>query len=88
MVLLISGMMAHSMYKDYLNFLNNSFLNLPVLIFLVGLVMGGVALLGLLGSTLNSSPMLYSFSIVLVLLVLMEMGAGLLYYYHIDHVGR
>ena len=84
--MLLSGMIAHSLYKDYLNFLNNHLLNLPVLVFLAGLVMSGVALQGLVGSCLSSRKLLYSYSGSLVMLVLLEMGAGLLYYYHIDQV--
>ena len=86
MMMLLSGMMAHSLYKDYLNFLNHQLLNLPVLVFLTGVVMTGVACQGLLGSCLSSRRLLYSYSASLVLLVLLEMGAGLLYYYHIDQV--
>ena len=50
-LLLLSGTVYQALYRNYLNIFNDSLLNLPILVFLIGMMTCCVSLLGLLGSS-------------------------------------
>ena len=50
-LLLLSGTVCQALYRNYLNIFNDNLLNLPILVFLIGMMTCCVSLLGLLGSS-------------------------------------
>merc|ERR1712079_209565 len=84
MMMLVSGLVSHLLYRDYLNFFNHSTVNIPVLLFFLGAITCTLAMLGLGGVCLNSLPLLTASISLILLLVTVEVVAGLLSYYYLD----
>ena len=86
MTLLLCGMISQAIYKNYLNFLNDDVLNLPVLMFLLGVIISMVSVLGLFGAVHNSITIISIYIFTFVITITIQLVLGLSYYYHMDLV--
>jgi len=63
--------------KDYLNFLGDDYTNTPVFIMAVGGVILLIAALGFCGACKESKCIIYTYAVVLGIIVLAQVGAGI-----------
>jgi len=63
--------------KDYLDFLSDNYLNTPIFIIIVGVVIFVVAFFGCCGAWQESSCMIYVYAVLISLLLICEIGAGI-----------
>ena len=69
--------MVQSVYSQYLDFLGHSFYNAPVLLIIVGFVIFFVTFFGCCGAIKENHCMTMTFSVLLALIFLIELGAGI-----------
>ena len=79
-------MISQAIYENYLNILNDDVLNLSVLIFLLGVIISFVSVLGLLGAVHNSITIISIYIFTVVITIIIQLVLGLSYYYHMDLV--
>jgi len=63
--------------KDYLDFLSDNYLNTPIFIIIVGVVIFVVAFFGCCGAWQESSCMIYVYAVLISLLLICEIGAAI-----------
>jgi CD63 antigen len=63
--------------KEYISFLGSSYLNTPIILIVVGAVIFIIAFLGCCGAIKENKCMLYTYSTLLVLILLVEIGVGI-----------
>jgi len=63
--------------KDYLNFLGDDYTNTPVFIMVVGGAILLIAALGFFGACKESKCIIYTYAVVLVIIVIAQFGAGI-----------
>ena len=86
MIVLLSGLVSQLLYKDYLNFFNHSLINIPVLLFFIGVTTAILAMLGLVGVCLNNPVLLTTYISVTVFILTVEVVACLCFYHYQDTV--
>jgi len=80
LVLIGVGAYIQIQAKDYLEFLSDNYLNTPIFIIIVGCVIFGVAFFGCCGAASESACMIYTYSILITLLLIAQAGAAIAAY--------
>lgn len=80
LTLIITGGVIQGVYKEYLDFLGDQFFNTPVLLIVVGCIIFFVTFFGCCGAIKENHCMTVTFTILLVFIFLLEMGAGIAAY--------
>lgn len=86
MIVLLSGLVSQLLYKDYLNFFNHSLINIPILLFFIGVTTAILAMLGLVGVCLNNPVLLTTSISVMVFILTVEVVTCLCFYHYQDTV--
>ena len=86
MILLLCGLVAQLLFRDYLNFFNHRLINIPVLLFFLGATIAMISMVGLLGVWLNKVLLLTCYISLLVVSLTVEVVMVLLYYHYQDTV--
>jgi len=81
LALIILGAYAKIHADNYLNFLGDQYVNIPIFVVCVGGVIFVIAFLGCLGAKRRSPCMLNTFAAYLVIIILAEIGAGVAVYF-------
>eukprot|EP00088_Acartia_fossae_P002135 TRINITY_DN1083_c0_g1_i1.p1 TRINITY_DN1083_c0_g1~~TRINITY_DN1083_c0_g1_i1.p1 ORF type:complete len:244 (-),score=82.06 TRINITY_DN1083_c0_g1_i1:403-1134(-) len=63
--------------KSYLNFLSDNYLNTPIFIIIIGVVIFVVAFFGCCGAWQESSCMIYTYAVLISVLLICEFGAAI-----------
>eukprot|EP00088_Acartia_fossae_P048720 TRINITY_DN5320_c0_g1_i2.p1 TRINITY_DN5320_c0_g1~~TRINITY_DN5320_c0_g1_i2.p1 ORF type:complete len:236 (+),score=49.67 TRINITY_DN5320_c0_g1_i2:60-767(+) len=63
--------------KEYLDFLSDNYLNTPIFIIIVGVVIFVVAFFGCCGAWNESACMIYTYAFFLVVILIAQIGAGI-----------
>jgi len=63
--------------KEYLDFLSDNYLNTPIFIIILGAIIFVVAFFGCCGAWYESSCMIYTYALLLSMLLIAEIGAGI-----------
>lgn len=63
--------------KEYLDFLSDNYLNTPIFIMIIGGVIFIVAFFGCCGAYKESSCMIYTYAVLLTLILICQIGAGI-----------
>jgi len=66
--------------KEYLDFLGNQYANTPIIFIIVGVVIFIVAFLGCCGACTKNKCMMYTYASLLLLILIVEIGAGIAAY--------
>lgn len=66
--------------KEYLDFLSDNYLNTPIFIIIVGCVIFVVAFFGCCGAANESACMIYTYSLLITLLLIAQVGAAIAAY--------
>jgi CD63 antigen len=66
--------------KDYLNFLGENYVNTPIFIIIIGAVIFVVAFFGCCGAWKESRCLIYTYAILLMLILVAQIGAGIAAY--------
>merc|ERR1711884_234611 len=80
LLLIITGCVIQGAYSDYLDFLGDDFFNTPVFMIVVGCIIFFVAFFGCCGAIKENHCMTTTFSVLLEIIFLMEIGAGIAAY--------
>ena len=75
--LIVTGGVIQGVYSQYLDFLGDSFFNAPVLLVVVGCIVFFVTFFGCCGAVKENHCMTVTFSVLLALIFLLELGAGI-----------
>merc|ERR1740128_677204 len=77
--LLLIGIGAYTQIQasDYLNFLGNGYVNTPIFIIIVGGVILLISILGCCGAGKESKCLIYTYSVILLVIVLAQLGAAI-----------
>lgn len=86
LALIITGSIIQVVNLRYLDFLGNEFLNIPVLLIVIGCVIFGVAFFGCCGAIKENFCMITTFAVLLSFIFLVEIGAGIAAYMLRDRV--
>lgn len=78
--LIITGGVIQGVYSEYLDFLGHQFFNTPILLIILGCITFFVTFFGCCGAIKENHCMIFTFSILLAIIFLMELGAGLATY--------
>ncbi|XP_034949005.1 CD63 antigen-like [Chelonus insularis] len=87
-VFIVVGALILAMYNDYSNFMDNWFFAAPVLMIVVGITVFLVSFFGCCGAVKEHHCMIITFSVLLLLIFAMELGAGICGYMMRNEVGR
>jgi len=66
--------------KDYLNFLGENYVNTPIFIIIVGCIIFVIAFFGCCGAWKESSCLVYSYAVLLSVILIAQIGAGIAAY--------
>jgi CD63 antigen len=77
LTLVVVGGVIQGVYSQYLDFLGDQFFNAPVLLVVVGCLIFFVTFFGCCGAIKENHCMTITFSVLLALIFLLEMGAGI-----------
>ena len=77
LILVITGGVIQGVYAEYLDFLGHRFFNAPVLLVVVGCLTFCVTFFGCCGAIKENHCMTMTFSVLLALIFLVELGAGI-----------
>jgi len=77
LALIVTGAVIQGMYSQYLDFLGNTFLNTPILLIIVGVVIFLITFFGCCGAVKDNHCMIMTFAILLGLIFVIELGAGI-----------
>lgn len=80
LVLIVTGGVIQSIYSQYLDFLGNSIFNAPILLVVMGCVIFFVTFFGCCGAIKENHCMIMTFSVLLALIFLVELGCGIAAY--------
>lgn len=80
LALIITGGVVQAKYKEYLDFLGHDFFNTPILLIIVGCIIFFVTFFGCCGAVKENHCMTLTFSILLTLVLIVEIGAGIAAY--------
>jgi len=80
------GAYIQSAYHHYANFVGENFWSAPILLMVVGGVVFVIAFLGCCGAVRESSCMVLTFSVCLIVIFLFEIGIGIAGYSKHDHL--
>ena len=80
MFLIVTGGVVQGAYSEYLDFLGDQFFSTPVFLIIVGCIIFFVAFFGCCGAIKENHCMTLTFSILLGIIFLMEIGAGIAAY--------
>lgn len=75
--LIVTGGVIQGVYSQYLDFLGDKFFNAPVLLVVVGCIIFFVTFFGCCGAVKENHCMTVTFSVLLALIFLLELGAGI-----------
>ena len=78
--LIVTGGVVQGAYSQYLDFLGDQFFSTPVFLVIVGCIIFFVAFFGCCGAIKENHCMTLTFSILLGIIFLMEIGAGIAAY--------
>uniref|UniRef100_U5EVW1 Tetraspanin n=1 Tax=Corethrella appendiculata TaxID=1370023 RepID=U5EVW1_9DIPT len=76
LIVLTTGAIIQSSYHHYSNFLGDNFWTAPIVLIVIGAIVFIVAFFGCCGAAKESSCMILTFSIFLILIFLAEVGIG------------
>ncbi len=82
----MTGGVIQGIYSKYLDFLGDEFFNAPVLLIVVGCIIFFVTFFGCCGAVKDNYCMTVTFSVLLAIIFLLELGAGIAAYMMQDHV--
>ena len=85
--LIVTGGVIQGVYSQYLDFLGDKFFNAPVLLVVVGCIIFFVTFFGCCGAVKENHCMTVTFSVLLALIFLLELGAGIGAYMMRQEVG-
>ena len=88
LILVVTGGVIQGVYSEYLDFLDHRFFNAPVLLVIVGCIIFCVTFFGCCGAIKENHCMTMTFSILLALILLVELGAGIGAYMTKDRVQK
>ena len=80
LALIVTGCVIQGVYSNYLDFLGDSFFNTPVLLVVVGCIIFFITFFGCCGAIKEHHCMTLSFSVLLALILVIELGAGIASY--------
>ena len=83
----MTGGVIQGVYSQYLDFLGDKFFNAPVLLVVVGCIIFFVTFFGCCGAVKENHCMTVTFSVLLALIFLLELGAGIGAYMMRQEVG-
>ncbi|XP_012264113.1 CD63 antigen-like [Athalia rosae] len=86
-VFITVGAVILGLYKGYSNFVDNWFFAAPVLMIVVGIIVFLVSFFGCCGAVKENHCMIITFSLLLLLIFALELGAGISGYMMRDEVG-
>jgi len=66
--------------KDYLNFVGSSYVNTPIFMMILGGVILLISIFGCLGACKESKCLIYTYGVILVIIVIAQFGAGIAAY--------
>jgi len=66
--------------ENYLDFLGNSYVTTPILFIIVGAIIFVIAFFGCCGTCSESSCMIYTYACLLIVVIIVEVGAGVAAY--------
>merc|ERR1712243_265180 len=78
--LIVTGGVVQGAYSQYLDFLGDQFFSTPVFLVIVGCIIFFVAVFGCCGAIKENHCMTLTFSVLLGVIFLMEIGAGIAAY--------
>jgi len=78
--LIVTGGVVQGAYSEYLDFLGDQFFSTPVFLIIVGCIIFFVAFFGCCGAIKENHCMTLTFSVLLGIIFLMEIGAGIAAY--------
>jgi len=87
LALIVTGCVIQGVYSNYLDFLGDSFFNTPVLLVVVGCIIFSITFFGCCGAIKEHHCMTLSFSVLLALILVIELGAGIASYAFREQVG-
>ncbi|XP_008556489.1 CD63 antigen [Microplitis demolitor] len=87
-VFIAVGAVILAMYNDYSNFMDNWFFAAPVLMIVVGVTVFLVSFFGCCGAVKEHHCMIITFSVLLLLIFALELGAGICGYMMRNEVGK
>jgi len=77
LTLIITGGVIQGAYSQYLDFLGDQFFNTPVLLVVVGCIIFCITFFGCCGAVKENHCMTVTFSVLLALIFIIELGAGI-----------
>lgn len=77
LALIITGGVIQGAYSQYLDFLGDQFFNTPVLLVVVGCIIFCITFFGCCGAVKENHCMTLTFSVLLALIFVIELGAGI-----------
>lgn len=77
LILIVTGAVIQGVYSQYLDFLGSSFFNAPVLLIVVGFVIFFITFFGCCGAIKENHCMTMTFSVLLAIVFLVELGCGI-----------
>lgn len=80
LALIITGGVIQGKYSEYLDFLGHDFFNVPVLLIVVGCVIFFITFFGCCGAVKENHCMTMTFSVLLAMIFIIEIGAGIAAY--------
>merc|ERR1711976_1077703 len=80
LLLIVTGGVVQGAYAQYLDFLGDQFFSTPVFLVIVGCIIFFVAFFGCCGAIKENHCMTLTFSVLLGIIFLMEIGAGIAAY--------
>jgi len=75
--LIVAGGVIQGLYSQYLDFLGNTFLNTPILLVIVGVIIFAITFFGCCGAVKDNHCMIMTFAVLLALIFVIELGAGI-----------
>ncbi|XP_074093816.1 CD63 antigen isoform X1 [Cotesia typhae] len=87
-VFIAVGAVILAMYNDYSNFMDNWFFAAPVLMIAIGITVFLVSFFGCCGAVKEHHCMIITFSVMLLVLFALELGAGICGYMMRNEVGK
>ncbi|CAB4068081.1 CD63 [Lepeophtheirus salmonis] len=80
LILIIAGGVIQGIYAEYLDFLGDQFFNTPILLIVVGCITFCVTFFGCCGAIKENHCMTLTFSVLLAVIFVIELGAGIAAY--------
>jgi CD63 antigen len=84
--LIVAGAVIQIRYSNYINFLNSSFLNAPLLLIAVGSIISIIGFFGCCGAIRENYCMTMTFAVLLGTILILELAAGIASYVMRQHL--